>query len=73
MLRFLACCQDDELAAELVGEALLPALGRMTCDGAASERSVYLGLLEAVRQALVHLWPDVEACAYEKAIEGGIA
>jgi nitrate reductase molybdenum cofactor assembly chaperone len=72
MLRFLAHCDDDELAADLVGEAILPALARMTCDGAASGRSVYLGLLEAVRLALAHLWPDVEPCTYEPAIEGGL-
>jgi len=72
MLRFLACCEDDELAADLVGEAILPALGRMTCDGAASERSVYLGVLEAIRLAIAHLWPDVEPCSYEPAIEGGL-
>jgi nitrate reductase molybdenum cofactor assembly chaperone len=73
MLRFLAHCEDDELADDLVGEAILPALGRMTCDGAESERSVYLGVLEAIRLAIAHLWPAVEPCTYEPAIEGGLA
>jgi nitrate reductase molybdenum cofactor assembly chaperone len=79
MLRFLARCRNDELASELVGEAILPALARMTQDGEAavlegeSARRIYLRVLEAVRLALAHLWPDVEPCTYENAVEGGLA
>jgi nitrate reductase delta subunit len=78
MLRFLAHCRDEALAAELVGEAILPALARMTQDGEAavldgeSGRRIYLRVLEAVRLALAHLWPDVEPCTYENAVEGGL-
>lgn len=69
MLRFLAGCQDSVLAEELVGEALLPALSRMTRDGdeaaigSGGGRRVYLRLLEALRLALVEqLWPEAAAC-----------
>jgi nitrate reductase delta subunit len=64
MLRFLSHCDDGEL----VGEALLPALARMTDH----ERTTYIRLLEAIRLALADLWPDVEPCLYENAIEGGL-
>jgi nitrate reductase molybdenum cofactor assembly chaperone len=71
MLRFLACSDDAELNEELVGEALLPALGRMTKDGeeaaldGAGGRRVYLRVLEAVRLVLrVQLWPDTPVCSY---------
>ncbi len=72
MLRFLVCCDDDELAEELVGEALLPALARMTRDGEEAKlegeggRRVYLRVLEAVRLVLRdHLWPDTPVCSYD--------
>jgi nitrate reductase delta subunit len=69
MLRFLAVCGDDALASELVGEAILPALGRMT----SGDPATYLRLLEAVGLALRDLWPDVEPCTYDPVVEGGLA
>lgn len=72
MLRFLACCDDDQLAEELVGEALLPALARMTRDGeeagleGGGGRRVYLRVLEAVRLVIRdQLWPDTSVCSYD--------
>lgn len=65
MLRFLARCADADLAEELVGDAILPALSRMTQDGdtdaieGVSGRRVYLRLLEALRLVLAEqLWPE---------------
>lgn len=57
LLRFAATCSDDELVGELVHEALVPALERMTdgADGIAgpqSGRRVYLRALLALRLAL---------------------
>jgi nitrate reductase delta subunit len=69
MLQFLAVCKDDTLASELVAEAILPALTRMT----SGDSTTYLRLLEAVGLALSDLWPDVEPCTYEPVIEGGLA
>ncbi|HEY7536671.1 MAG TPA: nitrate reductase molybdenum cofactor assembly chaperone [Gaiellaceae bacterium] len=75
MLRFLARDPDPDVAEEIVGEALLPALGRMTCDGDAEElegpggRRMYLRLLEAVRRVLGDLlWPDTPVCSYDPAL-----
>jgi nitrate reductase molybdenum cofactor assembly chaperone len=72
MLRFLACCDDHELSEELVGEALLPALARMTRDGEEAGlegeggRRVYLRVLEAVRLVLRdRLWPGITVCSYD--------
>jgi nitrate reductase delta subunit len=80
MLRFLARCPDDELAEELVGEAILPALARMTQNGAEaglageSGRRIYLRVLEAIRLVLEQqLWPDTVACSYEAAPEPATA
>jgi nitrate reductase molybdenum cofactor assembly chaperone NarJ/NarW len=71
MLRFLAYCEDEEPAEELVSDALLPALGRMTLDGEAAGsdgrggREIYLRLLEATRLALSEaLWPGTAAASY---------
>ncbi len=69
ILRFLASAPDSELAEDLVGEALLPALSRMTKDGdevaIAGEggRRVYLRLLEALRLALPEqpIWSEAVA------------
>lgn len=57
LLRFAAACPDDELVGELVHEALVPALERMTGDaggieGPQSGRRVYLRVLLALRLAL---------------------
>lgn len=56
MLRFVAGCDDDELAAELVGDAIVPALQRMARKGAhdASQSGPkhYQNLLPALRLAL---------------------
>lgn len=80
MLRFLARCPDDELAEQLVGEAILPALARMTQDGAEaglegeSGRRIYLRVLEAIRLVLgEQLWPDTVVCSYESALEPALA
>ena len=71
VLRFLARCDDEELAEELVGEALLPALGRMTLHGEAATldggggREIYLRVLEGARLALGEaLWPGTAAATY---------
>lgn len=77
ILRFLASCPDSELAEELVGEALLPALSRMTKDGdevaIAGEggRRVYLRLLEALRLALPEqqLWSEAAARSTDLEVE----
>jgi nitrate reductase molybdenum cofactor assembly chaperone len=72
LLRFLATDPDPELAAELVGDALLPALGRMTLKGeeaaleGESGRRIWLRALEAVRLVLRDaLWPDVTVASYD--------
>ena len=76
MLRFLARCTDPELAEELVGDAILPALSRMTRDGDEASieggggRRVYLRLLEALRLVLAEqLWPEAAARAAASEIE----
>ena len=72
MLRFLAVCDDDEVNEEIVGEALLPALGRMTGNGddavldGDTGRRIYLRVLEAVRLVLCdQLWPDTPVSEYD--------
>lgn len=58
LLRFLAVCDDEQLADELVDDAILPALERMDLltktsrDGSAPARDAYLGVLAALRLAL---------------------
>ena len=77
ILRFIASAPDSELAEDLVVEALLPALSRMTKDGdevaIAGEggRRVYLRLLEALRLALPEqsLWAAAAVRAAELAAE----
>ena len=76
VLRFLARCDDDELAEEIVGEALLPALARMTHEGKAasldgrSGRLIYLRVLEATRLVVSELlWPETPVCSYETVLE----
>jgi nitrate reductase assembly molybdenum cofactor insertion protein NarJ len=82
ILRFLARCPDDEVAEEIVGEALLPALARMTHEGndavleGRSGREIYLRVLEAARLVVSEvLWPDVPVASYETVpeLEGAIA
>lgn len=82
ILRFLARCPDDEVAEEIIGEALLPGLARMTHEGegvALDGRSggeIYLRVLEAARLVISEvLWPDVPVTSYETvpALEGAIA
>lgn len=79
MLRFLVVCPDDELAEELVADAILPALSQMTRDDQQQDalageegRSVYLRVLEALRLTLGEvLWPEAlaRAAATENALE----
>jgi nitrate reductase delta subunit len=76
MLRFLAHAPDSELAEELVGEALLPALARMTDEGDERElegeggRRIYLRVLEAVRLVLRdQLWPDTPVSTYDLVLD----
>ena len=57
LLRFAATCPDDELVGELVDDAIVPALERMTggageIEGPQSGRRVYLRALLALRLAL---------------------
>jgi nitrate reductase assembly molybdenum cofactor insertion protein NarJ len=57
LLRFLAVCDDETLASELVDDAILPALRRMaiaagTADEHASIRGAYLGVLRALELSL---------------------
>jgi len=57
LLRFAAACPDDELVDELVDDAIVPALERMTggageIEGPQSGRRVYLRALLALRLAL---------------------
>lgn len=57
LLRFLAVCDDEALAAELLHDAVVPGLERMAGKagepgGAASGRVRYLGLLRALLLAL---------------------
>ena len=80
MLRFLVRCTDEELADELVGEALLPALSRMTKDGEEAGlegeggRRIYLRVLEAVRLTLAEvLWPDIVPASYEAVSQPALA
>lgn len=80
VLRFLAYAPDSDLAEEIVGEALLPALARMTHEGDGSElegdsgRGLYLGVLEAIRLVLAEqLWPHTAVCSYPLALEHGPA
>ena len=72
ILRFLAHAPDSELAEEIVGEALLPALGQMTHEGDEDAlagdggRRIYLRVLEAIRLVLAEeLWPDTAVARYE--------
>ena len=76
ILRFLAYAPDSTLAEEIVGEALLPALARMTSDGDAAEleggggRALYLGVVEAIRLVLAEqLWPGTAVASYTAALE----
>jgi nitrate reductase delta subunit len=77
ILRFLAHAPDSDAAGEVVGDALLPALGRMTHERPPSRsepdgRRLYLGVLEAIRLALVEaLWPHVTVASYPAAVEHG--
>lgn len=78
VLRFLAHAPDSDLAEEIVGEALLPALSRMTHEGDTTEREsgrgLYLGVLEAIRLVLhEQLWPHTTVCSYPLALEHGPA
>ncbi len=59
LLRFLAQCDDEEQAGELVDEAILPALTRMdaltaaaTAEGPTPVRDAYLGVLRALTLSL---------------------
>lgn len=52
LLRFLATTDDAGLAAELVGEALLPALDRMTGTGEGQSPKEYQRVLQALRLVL---------------------
>lgn len=58
LLRFLSVCSDDELSDELVDDAILPALARMTLLGAEGEerastgRNAWLGVLRALELSL---------------------
>lgn len=55
VLRFLASSPDEDLAAELVGEALVPALDRMLAGEGEEERggrAAYLKVLRALRLVL---------------------
>lgn len=76
MLRFVAHCRDEELAEELLGDAILPALRRMTLNGeeavltGSSGRRVYLRVLEAVRLVLEeYLWPELDVAVYELGVQ----
>jgi nitrate reductase molybdenum cofactor assembly chaperone len=77
VLRFLAHAPDSDLAEEVVGEALLPALARMTHEGGGEPagdggRGLYLGVLEAIRLVLAEqLWPHTAVCSYPLALEHG--
>ena len=72
ILRFLEHAPDSELSEEIVGEALLPALGRMTHEGDAQAlegetgRRIWLRAIEAIRLVLAQvLWRDVSVAEYE--------
>ncbi|HLI58092.1 MAG TPA: molecular chaperone TorD family protein [Solirubrobacteraceae bacterium] len=69
VLRFLAAHPGSELAEELVAEALLPALAKMTREGGAHGHP-YARVLEAVRAVLSAFWPDA-AVRTELAAVGG--
>lgn len=80
MLRFLAEEPEPDVAEELVGEALLPALARMTRDGdeavleGSSGRQIYLRVLEAVRLVIGgQLWPGIPVCSYDPVGEPALA
>jgi nitrate reductase delta subunit len=79
ILRFLAHAPDSDAAAEIVSEALLPALARMTHERPprAAEpdgRRLYLGVLEAIRLVLREaLWPHAVVASYALAVEQGPA
>ncbi|HWQ23954.1 MAG TPA: molecular chaperone TorD family protein [Gaiellaceae bacterium] len=72
LLRFLAVCEDDGLAEELVEEALLPALARMGIVAVAGKpagvRAAYLAVLRALELALAAGRPgrDPEAIETER-------
>lgn len=76
LLRFLAVCRDEELAAELVDDAILPALDRMVGSGFAPDelesgrdryRAVVRGLALALAARRPAREPDEEAEAERKA------
>lgn len=58
LLRFLTVCEDDELAEELVDDAILPALARMAVAAGrppteeVSIRGAYIGVLRALELTL---------------------
>ncbi len=65
LLRFLAVCADDELAEELVDDAILPALARMAVAAGAQQappaptmRGAYLGVLRALELSLAAGLPE---------------
>lgn len=64
LLRFLAVCEDDVLAGELISDAILPALTRMAVaaegDGRRPEpgRDAYLGILGSLHVVLSERWTE---------------
>jgi nitrate reductase delta subunit len=78
ILRFLAHAPDSEAAEEVAGEALLPALARMTHEGRWDEddggRAIWFGVLEAVRLVLgEQLWPGTAVPSYPPVVAHGPA
>jgi nitrate reductase assembly molybdenum cofactor insertion protein NarJ len=69
LLRFLAVCEDEAVAEEIVTEALLPALARMGLVASAGEpegvRAAYLGVLRALELALAAGRPALDPEALE--------
>lgn len=70
MLGFLACCEDQEMAGELIEQALLPALEKMIGKDEQApqhrEASAYRGALQALRLLL----SPVGAADLESATQG---
>lgn len=63
LLRFLAVCDDETLTAEIVDDAILPALRRMaiasgTAEEPVSIRGAYLGVVRALELALLAGRPE---------------